>query len=70
MQKFWSVDFLANHLGVPRSWIYERTRRRGPELIPHLKLGKYIRFNPESPAFREWLQMHEVGMIHHDSAHE
>ena len=31
----------AAFLKVPKSWIYERTRSGG---IPHLKLGKYLRF--------------------------
>jgi len=29
---------------VPISWVYERTRRRGFEQLPHVKLGKYLRF--------------------------
>jgi len=29
---------------VPISWVYERTRRRGSEQLPHVKLGKYLRF--------------------------
>ena len=61
--KFWSVDDLAEHLEVPRTWIYERTRRSGPEIIPHIKLGKYVRFNPESKDFQRWLSDHEVGSI-------
>jgi predicted DNA-binding transcriptional regulator AlpA len=36
---------IAGSLKVPLSWIYERTRRRGPEQIPHYKLGKYLRFD-------------------------
>jgi len=60
MREFWSVPQLASHLGVPRSWIYDRTRKNGPEVIPHVKLGKYIRFNPESEAFQKWLTGHEV----------
>ena len=35
---------LAHELGVPVSWIYSRTRQKGPDTIPHLKLGKYCRF--------------------------
>jgi predicted DNA-binding transcriptional regulator AlpA len=27
------------------SWVYSRTRDGGPEWIPHLKLGKYLRFD-------------------------
>lgn len=43
----------ASMLRVPVSWVYERTRRRGKERIPHLKLGKYLRF--EITSVREWL---------------
>jgi excisionase family DNA binding protein len=59
--KFWSVEMLAEYLGVPKTWIYDRTRENGPEMIPHIKLGKYVRFNPESRAFQDWLRSHEVG---------
>lgn len=37
---------LANRLKVPVSWIYRRTRL-GQEAIPHVKMGKYVRFNWE-----------------------
>ena len=33
------VETLADFLGVPKTWIYERTRENGPEVIPHTKLG-------------------------------
>ena len=36
-----TLEEVAAVLKVPRSWIYERTRRK---LIPHVKLGKYLRF--------------------------
>jgi len=58
--KFWGVQELAEFLGVSKTWIYDRTREHGPDVIPHFKLGKYNRFNPESPAFLEWLKAHEV----------
>ena len=61
--KFWSVDELAEYLEVPRTWIYERTRQKGPEIIPHLKFGKYVRFNPESSDFQQWLVDHQVGTV-------
>jgi hypothetical protein len=60
MPRYWGVKALAEHLGVKVSWIYDRTRRNGPEKIPHIKLGKYIRFDPESEAFRAWLATHEI----------
>jgi len=38
---------MSKILGVPISWIYQRTRK-GTEAIPHLKMGKYVRFDPET----------------------
>ena len=35
-----TVVEIAGMLKVPVSWVYERTRRRGRERIPHVKLGK------------------------------
>lgn len=48
-----TVAEIARSLNVPVSWVYERTRRRGRERIPHIKLGKYLRF--EIAAVRAWL---------------
>jgi excisionase family DNA binding protein len=48
-----TVTEIARTLNVPVSWVYERTRRRGAERIPHLKLGKYLRF--EIDTVRSWL---------------
>jgi hypothetical protein len=39
---------------VPVSWVYERTRRSGCDRIPHIKLGKYLRFR--WAAVRQWLE--------------
>lgn len=39
-----TVHEVANLLNVPVSWVYERTRRRGSGQLPHLRLGKYLRF--------------------------
>jgi len=39
-----TVEEIARVLHVPISWVYGRTRRRGNERIPHIKLGKYLRF--------------------------
>jgi excisionase family DNA binding protein len=43
-----TVDELAALLKVPKSWIYERTRKRGAERLPHIRLGKYLRFEERS----------------------
>ena len=37
---------LAKRLNVQVSWIYRRTRL-GQEAIPHVKIGKYVRFDWE-----------------------
>jgi predicted DNA-binding transcriptional regulator AlpA len=50
-----TVTQLAAQLQVKPSWVYERTRKGGADSIPHLRLGKYVRFNPASPEFRAWL---------------
>lgn len=39
-----TVREVAERLRVPASWIYDRTRRRGSDRIPHRKMGKYLRF--------------------------
>jgi hypothetical protein len=38
------VEELAELLKVPISWVYSRTRETGPNSIPRLRVGKYIRF--------------------------
>ena len=44
-----TVADVAALLRVSRSWVYEHTRLRGKprsDRLPHLKLGKYVRFDP------------------------
>jgi predicted DNA-binding transcriptional regulator AlpA len=53
-------DQVAEMWQLPRSWIYERTRRRGAEQLPHIKLGKYLRF--EEGAVREFLERQKVSV--------
>ncbi len=40
-----TVDELAALLKVPKSWIYAHTRPRSKTRLPHVKLGKYLRFS-------------------------
>ena len=50
---------LADRLRVPVSWIREGTRSRnlvGNDPIPHLRLGRYIRFQWGSPELDAWLR--------------
>lgn len=45
-KRFVTVKEMAQILGVPKSWVYERTRQ-GASAIPHVKLGLYVRLDPE-----------------------
>ncbi len=40
-----TVEEVAQFLKVPRSWVYERCRPRTSHSLPHIKLGKYLRFS-------------------------
>ena len=53
-ERLWTVEEVADLFQVPLSWVYDRTRRRGQEQLPHLKLGKYLRF--QEHAVREFLE--------------
>ena len=35
---------LSETLNIPVTWIYQRTRL-GSDMIPHVRMGKYVRFN-------------------------
>jgi len=57
LQELLTVAEVASLLKVSKSWVYERTRSQGTprsERLPHLKLGKYIRF--DSQAVRAFLE--------------
>jgi len=46
-----TVDDVAALLKVSRSWVYEHTRSRSTprsERLPHVKIGKYVRFDPRA----------------------
>jgi len=64
--RYWSVADLATYLGVPQSWIYDRTRSAGPEVIPHFKFGKYVRFDPHSAALQAWIDSHGMSVSERD----
>jgi predicted DNA-binding transcriptional regulator AlpA len=40
-----NVKELAAILKMPKSWIYQKTML-GPDAIPFIKFGKYLRFRP------------------------
>ena len=46
---------LASRWQVPVSWIREYTRPdRTDDPIPHVRLGKYVRFEWGSPSLEQW----------------
>lgn len=47
MSKLLTVKELATYLAVPLSWVYERTRPGAKHRLPHVRVGKYIRFDLE-----------------------
>lgn len=53
------VKEAAALLNVPESWIYQHVRARAGDKLPHIKLGKYIRFSTQ--ALVEWLEARQLG---------
>ncbi len=39
-----TAEEVAAILKVPQSWVYLHTRRRSKSILPHIKVGKYLRF--------------------------
>lgn len=54
-----TVGEVAELMRVPKSWVYGRTRKRGLERLPHVKLGKYVRF--DEAAVREFIERLKIG---------
>lgn len=48
-----TVDEIAGRLKVKPSFLYAPTRRKGPDPIPCIRVGKYLRYDLE--AVRDWL---------------
>lgn len=48
------VNEMAKILSIPSSWIYSRTRIKGDGKIPHIRCGKYVRFDIDEVL--DWLQ--------------
>jgi hypothetical protein len=53
--KLITPEELAEWLKVPMSWIYDRTRRSGPERLPVYKIGRYLRFSV--PEIEDYLRI-------------
>src|ERR1700722_4017848 len=59
--KFTQYEFidrpkLSRRLTVPASWIRDQVRGRSEDPLPHVNLGKYVRFLWGSPALELWIR--------------
>lgn len=46
VQNLLTVDELADKLRMAKSWVYGQSRLTGPDSIPMIRVGKYLRFDP------------------------
>jgi hypothetical protein len=51
---------LARRLVLPESWVRDHVRGRCDDPIPHIKVGRYIRFEWGSRELLEWWSRHRV----------
>jgi hypothetical protein len=49
-----TAEELAERWRVPASWVREQCRTRCSDPIPHIRLGRYVRFSWGSPELTEW----------------
>lgn len=54
-------DELAERLQTSRSWVFEMTRQRQRNPIPHYKIGRYLRFNWRDVC--AWLECNKQGCL-------
>ncbi len=64
-----TAEDLAKRLRVPPSWIREQTRSRSldGDPLPHLRLGRYVRFQWGSPELQAWLRRRLCAKLLHSS---
>jgi excisionase family DNA binding protein len=58
MSELLTIDEMADRLKVHKSWLYQFTRLKDEDTIPHLKVGKYLRF--EEDKVMEWIKERQV----------
>jgi len=49
---------LATRWKVPETWVREQVRRRAQDRIPHIRFGKYVRFEWNCPDLTSWYDRH------------
>jgi len=57
MERLLNAAEVAERLAVPESWVREQSRAL--DGIPHVRLGRYVRFEWEDVA--EWLEAQRAG---------
>jgi excisionase family DNA binding protein len=58
MSRLWTAKDVAEFLAVTPGWVYAEVRANR---IPHIRLGRYVRFNPES--IEAWAAEREQGPV-------
>jgi len=53
------VEDIMEIVSVPRSWVYEHTRRGSADPIPCYRFGKHLRFNQGE--IEDWIKRHRRG---------
>jgi hypothetical protein len=56
----WNKHQLAEYLGLSVFWVDKHVQKDAPDPIPHLKIGKCVRFDPDDDDFNAWLDKHRV----------
>jgi len=51
---------LAERWRLPESWIRDQVRNRSSDPIPHLKFGRYVRFEFGSKELQDWVERRRV----------
>jgi hypothetical protein len=59
-----TAEELASRWRVRPSWVREQTRSRCMDPIPHVRLGRYVRFSWNSPELNAWWKRRQVGNEH------
>jgi excisionase family DNA binding protein len=54
MSELLTIEELSQKLKIKESWVYSRTRMKGENTIPCLRVGKYCRFDLEEVV--DWLK--------------
>jgi hypothetical protein len=47
---------LSRRLNLPESWVRDQVRSRATDPIPHLRFGRYVRFQWAHPDLMQWLE--------------